>query len=79
MYKLGSLVILVSVLFLLSGVILIQAESTPIISQEAVDQSFNCVLGSCSVAQQIVPQTTFNATKVGFRFGGTGGGTATTI
>lgn len=48
-----------------------------VISQEDASQSFNCVLGSCSVAQQIVPQTTFNATKIGFKFGGMGTGTAT--
>ncbi|MBI2639396.1 MAG: fibronectin type III domain-containing protein [Candidatus Sungbacteria bacterium] len=47
------------------------------ISQEDASQSFNCVSISCNVAQQIVPASTFTATKLGFKFGGSGTGTTT--
>jgi len=45
------------------------------IIQSGCSGSFNCGLGSCSVAQEITPQSAFTATKLGFRFGGTGAGT----
>ncbi len=53
-----------------------QPNESLMISQEDDSSNFNCALGSCSIAQEINPQITFNAVRVGFKFGGTGKGTA---